>query len=147
MNFFTDLLAIYLIISITITIVQLKKITVETLPDGTKVCREYCNNTSNLNDCKVIPCPDTNKSKLDRNCPVPDCLDEGVANYLWPVLEDPGAFYQCLAAGIWEPVKTSCSCETLFSYEKQLCVHPFEFKKECIGHVDRPEPTHCKPIE
>lgn len=125
------------------TEVQLKRITVETLPDGTSVCREYCNDTDNLNDCKIVPCPESKKLKLDSNCPVPDCTNEEIANMLWPVNEDAASFYQCPAIGSWDPVKTHCGCETVFSYEKQQCIYPFEWTKDCFRHPDKPEVTHC----
>lgn len=99
------------IIITLITFVELKKITVETKPDGTKVCRELCDNP-NLNECPEVKCPEEKKNENeskptvdhDRSCPPPDCLDEEQTTKLYPASDDPAAFYQCPAYGPWEPM-------------------------------------------
>lgn len=81
--------------------------------NGTKICRQNCGNAY-ANNCPPVTCPRPDNPPLDRTCPAPDC-NTPVANWLlWPIAEDPTAFFKCRAFGVWDPERMACGCGTLF---------------------------------
>lgn len=108
---------------------------------GGMVCRRNCGRV-NLNDCPIVECP---KPPADRTCPRPVCTNGTNRQFVFPS-PDPTAFYQCSpiinANGSygWEVLERACGCQTLFSYAKQACVHPREWKSDCNATPNPPPP-------
>lgn len=110
--------------------------------NGQRVCTNNCGKAFE-NGCPEITCPRPPLNILDKSCQIPSCLIAEAKWHLWPVHEDPTSFWQCPHVGIWSPIKRECGCATLFDYQKQRCVHPHEYKAQCVGHPDNPQPKEC----
>lgn len=109
--------------------------------NGARVCRTNCGRA--FDQCPPITCPRSDPPPLDRNCLEPNCNNALAEWLLYPIAEDPTAFYKCNAIGVWSPTRIPCACGTLFDYSLQRCVHVHEFTPQCTRHIANPQPRAC----
>jgi hypothetical protein len=110
-------------------------------PDGTLLCKGHC---MTQHDCPPVACDSNEKILASDRCLPPECWDYSKRSLLWPA-PHPALYYQCHPViGGWEAVLRECSCSTYFDYDKQSCVHPFEWEKFCTETPDPiPAPMEC----
>lgn len=115
--------------------------------NGRMVCRENCGRR--FADCPPVNCV---KPPADRNCPRPDCSRGVNRQFVFPSA-DPTTFYQCNpiinADGTYgfEVLERPCGCNTLFSYEKQACVHVKDYRSDCNASPNPPPPPRACVVE
>ncbi len=139
----------FVVLNIVITLISLATLTVaveviiEYKPDGTKICRKYCKKADSEEGCPEIECPPPTQLPLNKKCQKPTCHDEDTAHFLWPVDDDHTSFWQCPHVGTYDPIQFTCICSTFFDYDKQQCVHKFEWKKQCNSHPEKAVTVKC----
>lgn len=76
------------------------------------------------------PWPDT--------CPEPDCNNPDHRGWMFPST-NLRQYYQCDPNnGGWKINTVDCPCDTLFSFEEQRCLGPWEFIPHCRFDISDP---------
>jgi hypothetical protein len=90
--------------------------------------------------CSIAPRNIPPVDTWPNTCPQPDCNDPANRGLLFPS-PTLRQYYQCDPANGagWAVTTMDCPCDTLFSFEAQRCLGPWEFVPHCNFEISDPK--------